>query len=130
MDADRLVKTYIKIRTARDALKQKYDAEKETLDTQLAAIEGALLDLCKSTGQEGGRTAHGTYTRTVRERYWTNNWPAFYELVLDLKAPQLLEQRINQGNFTTLIKEQPELMPDGVNRDAKYAITVRRPSAS
>lgn len=129
MDADKLVKAYVKIRDAKDALTRKYEEEKAQLDTALATVEEGLLELCKSTGQEGGKTNFGTFTRTVKTRYWTSDWDSFYKVVMEHNAPQLLEQRISQGNFKSFIAANPEAMPEGVNVDKKYAITVRRPAA-
>ncbi|MEN6401284.1 MAG: hypothetical protein ABFD94_05015 [Armatimonadia bacterium] len=130
MDADSLVKAYVKIRDAKDALTRKYDADKAELDEALATIEESLLELCKTTGQEGGKTNFGTFSRTVKTRYWTSDWDSFYKVVMEHNAPQLLEQRISQGNFKSFLEANPEAMPEGVNVDRKYAITVRRPAAS
>ena len=129
MDADKLVKAYVKIRDAKDALTRKYEEEKAELDTALSTIEENLLELCKTTGQDGGKTQFGTFTRSVKTRYWTSDWGSFYRAMLEHQAPQLLEQRIHQGNFKSFIDSNPEAMPEGVNVDKKYAITVRRPAA-
>ena len=129
MDADKLVKSYVKIRDAKDALTRKYEEEKAELDTALSIIEENLLELCKTTGQDGGKTQFGTFTRSVKTRYWTSDWDSFYRAMLEHQAPQLLEQRIHQGNFKSFIDSTPEAMPEGVNVDKKYAITVRRPAA-
>lgn len=130
MTADKLVKAYIKIRTARDDLTKTYETEKAKLTESLETVEQALLEVCKETGQEGGKTEFGTFSRTVKERYWTSDWDNFYKVVNEHQAPQLLEQRIHQGNFKTFLKANPDAMPPGVNVDRRYAITVRRPTAT
>ena len=61
-DADRLVRVYVKIRDAKAALKQEFDDAYGKLSEQMDSVEGELLNLCKSTGQDGGRTDHGTFT--------------------------------------------------------------------
>jgi hypothetical protein len=129
MDIDKMVKAYVKIRDAKDILTNEYEAKKAELDASLNTIEQALLDHCKATGQDGGKTGAGTFTRTVKTRYWTSDWDSFYKIVLEHSVPQLLEQRIAQGNFGKFIADNPGLMPAGVNVDKKYAITVRRPTA-
>jgi hypothetical protein len=126
MDADKLVKAYIKIRTARDEATKEFEEKKAKLTEDLNAVESALLDILKETGQEGGKTAHGTYTRTTKERFWTSDWPEFYKVVNEHQAPELLEQRIHQGNFKTFLANHPDALPPGVNVDRRYAITVRR----
>lgn len=128
MDAAKLVSVYIKIRDARDAKKRNLEEEIGKLDEQLSTIEAELLEICKTTGQDGGKTPAGTFTRSVKTRYWTSDWDSFYKTVKEHDAPQLLEQRIHQGNFKTFVQEHPDAMPAGVNVDSKYAITVRRSS--
>lgn len=127
-DADKLVRVYIKIRDAKDALTREYDAKKAELDEQLKLINNELLEICKATGQDGGRTAHGTFTRTVKTRYWSNNWDAMRRFVKEHDALELLEQRIHQGNMKTFLLENPSLIPEGLNVDSEYAVTVRRAS--
>jgi hypothetical protein len=128
MDADKLVAVYIKIRDAKAAkTKEMEDAIKE-LDDQLDAISSELLEICKTTGQDGGKTSHGTFTRTIKSRYWTNDWDSMYKFIREHDVPELLERRIAQNNFAEFIKENSNLMPAGVNVEAKYSITVRRAS--
>lgn len=125
-DVSKLVATYIKIRDAKEALVVAQEAELKKLTDQMDIIQEALLDLCKTTGQEGGKTPHGSFTRTVKTRYWTSNWGSMYALIRKHDDPHLLEQRVHQGNFKTFLKEHPDELPEGMNVDSKYAITVRR----
>ena len=127
-DANQLVQVYIKIRDAKDIKKKQMEAEIAELDTQLDAVEQELLELCKSTGQDGGKTTFGSFTRSVKTRYWTSDWDSMYKFIREHDAPDLLERRIAQSNFSQFIKENPELMPAGVNIESKYSITVRRSS--
>lgn len=127
-DASRLVRAYIKMRDAKAELKSKFDGEISRLDEQMDMVETALLALCKSTGQDGGRTDHGTFTRTVKTRYWTSDWQSMYSFIKEHNALELLEQRVAQGNMKTFLRENPDKLPAGLNVDSKYSITVRRPT--
>lgn len=127
--ADKLVLAYRRIRDAKAKLEEQHAQALEQLDAQLATVEQELLKICAETGQTGGKTEHGTFTRTVKTRYWTNNWPAMHKMIVEQNAPQLLEQRIHQGNFKQFIAEHPEFMPEGLNVDSKYGITVRKPTS-
>jgi hypothetical protein len=127
-DADRLVRVYIKIRDAKAQLKTEFDEAAGRLDEQMDAVEAELLNLCKATGQDGGRTDHGTFTRTVKTRYWTSDWQSMYEFIKDHNALELLEQRVSQGNMKKFLLDNPQELPAGLNVDSKYAITVRRPT--
>jgi predicted metal-dependent phosphotriesterase family hydrolase len=126
MDAEKLVSVYVKIRDAKAAkTKEMEDAIKE-LDDQLDAIEQELLEICKVTGQDGGKTSAGSFTRSIKTRYWTSDWESMYDFILDHEVPELLERRIAQSNFKEFLKDNPDLMPEGVNVESKYSITVRR----
>jgi enamine deaminase RidA (YjgF/YER057c/UK114 family) len=128
MDASQLVNVYIKIRDAKEIRKKQMEAEIADLDVQLAAVEQELLEICKTTGQDGGKTQHGSFTRSVKTRYWTSDWDSMYKFIREHDAPDLLERRIAQGNFAQFIQENPDKMPAGVNIESKYSITVRRSS--
>jgi hypothetical protein len=129
VSADKLVSTYIKIRDAKDTLVREHEQALKSLTEQMEIIEQELLELCKSTGQDGGRTQYGTFTRTVKERYWTNDWDSMYRFIKENDAPELLERRIAQGNFKEFLKDNPDKLPEGLNVDSRYSITVRRAKA-
>jgi len=128
MDASQLVNVYIKIRDAKDMKKRQMEEEIAALDQQLAVVEQELLEICKTTGQDGGKTQHGSFTRAVKTRYWTSDWDSMYKFIREHDAPDLLERRIAQGNFAQFVQENPDKMPAGVNVESKYSITVRRSS--
>ena len=128
MDADKLVAVYIKIRDAKAAKTKEMEDAIKVLDDQLEAVSNELLEICKVTGQDGGKTSHGTFTRTIKSRYWTTDWDSMYKFIREHDVPELLERRIAQNNFAEFIKENSDLMPAGVNVEAKYSITVRRAS--
>jgi phage host-nuclease inhibitor protein Gam len=128
MDATKLVSVYIKMRDAKDALTREYEAKINEVKEQMELVEQALLEICKETGQDGGKTAYGSFSRTVKTRYWTNDWGSMYSFIKEHDAIQLLEQRVHQGNMKQFLTENPGLLPQGLNTDSKYSITVRRAS--
>lgn len=123
---DKLVQAYIKIRDAKEKLVREHEDAVKVLQANLDTIEQELLELCKSTGQDGGKTQYGTFTRTVKERYWTNDWDSMYRFIKEHDAPELLERRIAQANFKEFLAQNPDKLPEGINVDSRYAITVRR----
>ncbi len=126
MDAAKLVQVYVKIRDAKDLLVREHEAKLADLNIQLEAIEQELLEICKATGQDGGKTAYGSFSKTVKTRYWTNDWDSMYGFIKENDVPQLLERRIHQGNFKEFLEANPDKLPVGLNVDSKYSITVRR----
>jgi hypothetical protein len=125
-DASKLVQVYVKIRDARDRKQRQMEQEVNELNEQLGIIEHELLEICKATGQDGGKTSHGSFTRSVKTRYWTSDWDSMYKFIRDHDAPELLERRIHQGNFSEFLQQNPDTMPAGVNVESKYSVTVRR----
>ena len=127
-DTAKLVKVYIKIRDAKESLVREHDVKLAELQDQLNLVEQELLELCKTTGQDGGKTPAGTFTRSVKTRYWTSDWENMLRFIKENDALEFLEQRLHQGNFKEFLKNHPDKMPEGVNVESRYAITVRRAS--
>lgn len=124
--ADKLVKTYVKIRDKRKELADQYEKQDGDLKEALETIESELLEMCKETGADSLRTEFGTVTRRVAKRYWTNDWHSFHEFLKEHGALELLEKRIAQTNMSTFLEENPDLLPPGLNVDSRYTVTVRR----
>ena len=123
---DKLVKTYVKIRDARKELSEKFEQEDSVLKDSLDTIEAQLLEACKAIGADSIRTPFGTISRTVKKRYWTNDWHSFYEFLKEHGVLELLEKRVAQTNMSTFLEENPNLHPPGLNIDSRYSVVVRR----
>ena len=126
VSVDRLVSTYIKIRDKRAEILREYESQDAELKEQLDLVTNELLELCKATGVESMRTSVGTVSRSVTTRYWTSDWGSLYAVIKENDVPQLLEQRIHQGNMKQFLAENPGCMPMGLNQDSRYTIRVTR----
>lgn len=126
MDANELVKVYIKIRDAKAVKTAELEAEIKALQDQMDIVEQELLEICKTTGQDGGKTQFGSFTRSVKTRYWPSDWDAMYRFIKEHDAPELLERRVSQTNFKEFLQANPDKLPEGMNVESKYSITVRR----
>lgn len=122
MDAEKLIKAYVKIRDKRSELKQQDDE----LKADLVTIETALLELSKQTNTTSLSTSHGVAIRTVDTRYWAQDWNAMYSFIKEHDAMHLMEKRIAQRNMAEFLTANPGLLPEGLNSESKYVITVRR----
>jgi len=123
---DALVSVYIKIRDARDAARKEADRVEADFEEQMDIINQQILKVCEETGADSIKTAHGTAIRSVKSRYWTNDWERFYDFIFEHKVPELLERRVHQTNIKQFLEENPDLLPAGLNVDSAYSITVRR----
>lgn len=123
---DQLVSIYIKIRDARQEAEREWKARDLDFEDQLKLVSDQILEICKETGADSIKTSHGTAMRSVKSRYWTNDWESFHKFVMEWDAPDLLEKRIHQSNMKQFLEENPGTLPAGLNVDSQYTITVRR----
>lgn len=128
LPVDELVRIYRKIRDAVDAREEAFKEEIAQMKGQLATVGNALLEICNSQNADSIKTASGTISRRVSERYWTTDWETLYRFIKENDAPFVLEQRIHNGNMKQFLEENPDTFPAGLQCDRKYAITVRKPT--
>lgn len=126
ISVEKLVATYIKIRDARDEVKREMEEKIATLQADLDSINQTLLGHFKEQGIDSARTPFGTAYRTIKSRYWTNDWDAMRHFIAEHDAFELLEKRIHQTNMKQFLEENPDLHPAGLNVDSEYSVTVRR----
>jgi hypothetical protein len=123
---DKLVKVYLKMKASKEQIDAEYKKKNEDIVSQMDAVKQALLEYCKEQQVESVRTNEGSFYRTVKKRYWTNDWEAMGKFVLEHKVPELFEKRLHQGNTATFLEEHPDVLPPGLNVDSEFTITVRR----
>jgi hypothetical protein len=126
VDLDKLTTIYLKIRDKRADNKRAFDAEEEDLKEQMAVLETQMLDICKDMSADSIRTPHGTIIRSVKSRYWTNDWDSMYAFIEDHRAFGLLEKRLHQTNMKDFLLENPQVLPLGLNVENSYSVVVRR----
>ena len=126
VDLDKLTAIYIKIRDARADSKRVFEAEDNDLKEQMEVLEAQMLDVCKEMKADSIRTPHGTIIRSVKSRYWTNDWDSMYDFIQKNGAFGLLEKRLHQTNMKDFLSENPEALPLGLNVENSYSVVVRR----
>tara|TARA_R110000803_G_C11900227_1_gene311996 strand:+ start:124 stop:525 length:402 start_codon:yes stop_codon:yes gene_type:complete len=126
--AEKLTRVYLKIRDKKAQLSADFKKQEEDLTQQLDKIKAALLDYCKEQGAESVKTSEGIFYRSVRTRYWTSDWEAMHQFVMEHEVPEFLEKRLNQTNVRTFLEENPDAVPKGLNVDSEYIISVRKKS--
>jgi|TARA_R110000796_G_scaffold23967_1_gene68604 hypothetical protein len=124
--AEKLTKTYLKIRDERAKLSAEFKEKDSTLSRQLDRVKQGLLDYCNAHGVESVRTSEGLFYRSTRQRFWTNDWEKMHAFIMEHGVPELLEKRLNQTNFKQFLEENPESKPEGLNIDSEYSIAVRK----
>lgn len=121
-----LVAAYIKIRDQIADVQRQADKKIAELQAYMDTIEAELQSICKEQGASSISTAHGTVIRTIKSKFWTNDWQSLYGFIKDNDAFELLERRLHQSNMKSFLEENPDAHPPGLNIERQYAITVRR----
>ena len=124
--ADKLVKAYINLRNERQQVLRDFEAKDNDLKEMQEMISAQLLELCKETGADSIKTPHGTVSKRVTTRYWTNDWGSMYEFIKENDAFQLMEQRVHQTNMKNFLEEHPDKCPMGLKSDSRYTVSVRK----
>lgn len=123
---DDLAAAYIKIRDARAELKRRYEAEDIDLEAQMNVLSEEMLNVCKEIGADSVKTKAGTIIRSVKSRYWTNDWDSMYAFIDEHNAFGLLEKRLHQTHMKEFLEENPMFFPKGLNVENEFTVTVRR----
>jgi hypothetical protein len=126
---DKLAKIYRKMRDRVSELTREYDNEVETIKAQQAEIAAAMKEQMQALGVTSVRTDQGTVVLSVKTRYSTSDWDSFKSFVVEHDALDLFEKRIAQTNMKQFLDENPGVVPPGLNSNAEYDISVRKPSA-
>jgi hypothetical protein len=126
IDLERLVRVYVKIRDKKADLATDFKKAEDALTANMDRIKTELLKHCDKEKVESVRTQSGTFYRSVKNKYWTGDWEAMGQFMLEHECIDLLEKRLHQGNMRQFLEENPDLLPPGLNCDSEYTITVRR----
>jgi hypothetical protein len=123
---EKIVAAYIKIRDAKEANYRAYKEKDADFEEQMKVLRTKLLELSKKTGATSFATPAGTAYRTVKQRYWTNDWESFYSFIQQHNVVSLLEKRIHQTNMKEFLDGNPDIHPPGLNVDSEYDFAVKR----
>ena len=125
---EKLTSVYIKMRDKRAALSAAFKAEDGKIKAQQEIVKGALLQYCKDSGLDSAKTEAGTISRSVKTTYWTSDWDAMYEFVVENNVPEFFSKSLNQTNVKEFLKDNPDIIPQGLNIDSEYVISIRKPT--
>ena len=124
--AEKMTSAFIKIRAERAALSAKFKVEEDKLVRQQDILKRALLDYCENHGLESVRTSAGLFFRSSKTKYWTSDWEAMHKFIMEHNVPEFLDKRLNTTNIKQFLEENPNKVPDGLNIDKEYVISVRK----
>jgi hypothetical protein len=126
---DDLSAEYIRVRTERERLKEKFEDADKVFADQLAEIEYKLIQIMNKAETSSMSTDRAIIIKRVSSRYNPTNWEAVYRLIDKYKAYGVLHKRIHDTNMKDFLEEHPDEYPEGLNVDSRYAVTVKRKPA-
>lgn len=130
MPFDKMVRIYRRIGASIAEVQAQYDAKLEELKAEQEVFKSAIREHMKAQNATSINTPFGTAIMSVKTRYSTTDWDSFKNFVRENDALDLFEKRIAQANMAAFLKENPEKVPAGLNSDASYDISVRKPKVS
>ena len=123
---DKLVRTYVKIRDARTALKQTFETEDKKLKDKLETLENFMLQHMNASGVESVKTPAGTAYRTETMVPTGSDLNAFYKWVRENNAFDFIFRRIKADSVKDYMDQNDGQVPPGVSVYSKYGVTIRR----
>ena len=127
---DKITNVYIKIRDARSKLAKEFEVKDKELEEQMQVLAEKMLEVCKQFECDSIKTPHGTIIRSVKSRYWTNDWDSMYHVIKEHDAFGLLERRLHQTHMKEFLFENPHILPAGLNVENEFTVVVRRSKES
>lgn len=127
-NAEKLVRVYRRIREARERNTAEYNKRDAELKEQQDMVGKALIALMDAQQSLGLKTAEGTVTKVVKNRFWNVDWPAFNKFVKERDLFDLFEKRLAQKNMAEFIESNPGVAVPGLQVDRRFDVLVRKPT--
>ena len=102
------------------------ESEIKEIKEKRAQVQNALNDVCERLNVSSIKTTVGTLTRSLKTRYWTNDWPSMYDFLKQHNSLELMEKRLCQGNVKDFISDNPDLLPPGLQSTSEYTVAIRK----
>ena len=126
MDVEKLVGAFINIRNARSQLSAEFKQEDAKLKEQAETIKASLMYHLDKHNQKSARTNAGTFFKTLKTNYWSNDWPAVKKFIVARNEPELLINKFNQTNLVKFMEDNPKVDIPGLQADSEYNVNVRK----
>lgn len=122
INLEKLMATDVKMRDQIAKLEQEIKDIKAKRET----VQQALLEACRELNVTSLKTSVGTLTRTLKTRYWTDNWPKMYEFLIEHGVLELMEKRLAQGAVKEFLENNPDVLPPGLQSTQEYQVVIRK----
>lgn len=123
------IEELIAIHRKMEAAMAEHQAKIDAIEVQRQEVRATILEMMKEQKLESVRTEVGTVFKTVKDRYWSNDWSALSKYIAEHGAVGLLQQRIHESNMREWIAAHPNDFPPSLNVDREFTISIRKPTA-
>lgn len=123
-----LTRVFRKMRDKKSEIKKAFDAEYDAITAQQDRVKSELLAYCKAEGINSTGTDAGTVIRSIKTKYWTNDWDEINKFIISNDLPEFYAKSLNQTNIKDWLESHPEDKIPGLNIDSEYVISVRNPT--
>ncbi len=124
INIEELVAEFMRLREQREEI----EATDKTLKAAQDDIKYKILNVCNELKVESLKTKHGLIMKSLKERFYTQDWDGFHQWIIENNSPQLLEKRISQGVMKEYLEQNPDDgLPPGVNVFREYEVVIRKP---
>ena len=104
------------------------ELEKQITDikVQKDKVDLALNETCRTLNVTSLKTSVGTLSRTLKTRYWSNDWPSMYDFILENKLPEFFEKRLVQSAIKEYLEQNPDKQPPGLQATSEYTVRITK----
>ena len=104
------------------------ELEKQITDIKIKRdkVDMALNEACRTLNVTSLKTSVGTLSRTLKTRYWSNDWPSMYEFILENKLPEFFEKRLVQSAIKEYLEQNPDKQPPGLQATSEYTVRITK----
>ena len=121
------IEQLVKIDKKMEAKIDELETEVKDIKEQREKVRETILEMMKEQGLESTRTASGTVTRVTTDRYWSSDWAAMHEYIMEHGAIYLLEKRVAQKAMDEWLATHPDDHPPGLNISSKHTVKITKP---
>jgi phage shock protein A len=122
VNLEKLMQADVNMRDEIDKLEQQI----KDIKAKREQVQLALNEACRELNVSSLKTKVGTLSRTLKTRYWTDNWSSMYEFMKEHDALELMEKRLAQGNMKEFLANNPDVLPPGLQSTQEYQVVIRR----
>jgi hypothetical protein len=124
---DDIVKTYVSLRTKKDAIEAETKAKLADIAEKMDKLETWIQLKADELGVTSFKTPHGTAFTVTKDFAQVADWDATLKFIRDEDAYDLLEKRVSKIAVRGYIEKNREV-PPGINYGTKIEVQIRKPT--